>query len=162
MEKPAKWLDAAWMQRGLSALRNTLDSDSKDQMITFLFETGFWDKESLTWEAAVARFNACLNPQKANVNFKVAELWALMKQFDRHEFFHAMADDLGYEIRRKSSNERVIESNERLAAAIEENTRALAEASSARKALITPATPPRIHPAFQGGTGSFSMDGKGF
>jgi hypothetical protein len=162
MEKPAMWLDATWMQRGLSALRNTLDADSKDQMIQFLFDTGLWDPEILTGDAAIARFNSGLNPAKVTVNFKLCEIWALMRHFDRHELFHVMADDLGYEIRKKSSNERVIESNERLARAIENSNRLLAEAAGDKARLTAPQTVSRIHPAIQDGRGSFSMEGKGF
>lgn len=90
--------DAVWVQRGLDALKATLDVDPvlKQQMIDFLLEEGFWDRRKLSDAGARARFNACLNPGKPDF-FKLSEIWALMKRFRRYELLHAMCADMGFE-----------------------------------------------------------------
>lgn len=114
------WLDARWQERGLAALRDTLDVDPRTRkaMVQFLFDEGFWDAKTLTWPAAIARWNDCLNPGK-NSFFKLGELWALMLRFERHDLFLAMADDLGYDVRRKATEERQQELLERLTQLLE-------------------------------------------
>lgn len=102
------WITEAWLREALLALKRTLDVDprTKNEMVQFLLDEGFWDKEKLsTWESAIAKFNSCLNPNKAEF-FKIGELWALAKRFDRHELFLAQARDLGYEVRRIPTAER--------------------------------------------------------
>ena len=101
------WLDDRWYQNALTALKATLDSSAelKAAMVQFLFDEGFYNTTKLTWEGAIARFNSCLNPSKGEF-FKVTEIWALMKRFEQHALFLAIADDLGYEVRRKPSEER--------------------------------------------------------
>lgn len=101
------WLDAEWQKRGLDALKETLDvgTSSRNEMIQFLMDEGFWDAEKLSWDGAIARWNDNLNPSK-NSFFKLGELWALMKRFNRHEMFLAMAEDLGYEVRLRPTEER--------------------------------------------------------
>jgi len=90
--------DAVWVQRGLDALKLTLDVDPvlKQQMIDFLLEEGFWDRRRLSDAAARTRFNACLNPGKPDF-FKLSEIWALMKRFRRYELLYAMCADMGFE-----------------------------------------------------------------
>jgi hypothetical protein len=101
------WIDAGWQQRGLDALRATLDVDSHQRkaMIQFLFDEGFWDAHTLSFAAAISRWNDCLNPGKPAF-FKVAELWALMQRFGRHHLLLAMAEELGYEVRMRPTPER--------------------------------------------------------
>lgn len=90
--------DPVWTQRGLDALKATLDADAvlKQQMIDYLLAEGFWDSRKLTDAAARTRFNACLNPGKPDF-FKLSEIWALMKRFRRYELLYAMCEDLGFE-----------------------------------------------------------------
>lgn len=111
------WTTEAWLREALGALKRTLDVDArtKNEMVQFLLDEGFWDKEKLsTWESAIAKFNSCLNPNKSEF-FKVGELWALSKRFARHDLFLAMAADLGYEVRRLPTEERQQELLEQLA-----------------------------------------------
>lgn len=125
------WIDAAWQDRGLKALRDTLDVDPRHRraMIEFLFAEGFWDSERLSWDAAIARWNDCLNPGKASF-FKLGELWGLMARFGRHDLFHALADDLGYEVRRKPTEERRQALMERMCEALEHAERQTADIRS--------------------------------
>lgn len=109
------FLDEGWFEDAYRALTDTLrvDARGKRDMIQFLLDEGFWDAEKLSWPAAEARFNACLNRHKGDAHFKLGELCALMVRFDRHQFFLWQADMLGYEVRRKASLERVQELAER-------------------------------------------------
>ena len=96
-----RWIDETWLHDALAALKATCDVDAhtRNEMIQFLLDNGFWDQEKLKdWASAVAKFNSCLNPNKAEF-FKIGELWALMRRFGRHQLFLAMAADLGYEVR---------------------------------------------------------------
>lgn len=115
------WTDEAWLRTALDAMRTTFGNDPhlKKRMIEFLLDEGFWDKESLkSWDAATARFNDCLNPNKAQF-FKVSEAWALMKRFDRPQLFLVMAEDLGYEVRKIPTEARRLACLERIALAYE-------------------------------------------
>ena len=102
------FLDDPWFERAFEALQEALRVEKRLQkeMIQFLFDEGFWDPDKLTWEAAATRFVGCLNRSKTDTNFKLSEIWALMKRFGRHHVFLAMADDLGYEVRLKPTEER--------------------------------------------------------
>lgn len=133
------WLDAEWQRQGLAALRETLNVDPRlrREMIQFLFDEGFWDASKLSWDAAVARWNDCLNPGK-NSFFKIGELWALMKRFERFHLWLAMADDFGFEHRRKPTEERLLAQLEKLTAAIEHSERELADARTEIARLTTP------------------------
>lgn len=124
--------DASWQARGLQALRETLDVDARTRraMIEYLFEAGFWDAQRLSWDAAIARWNDCLNPSKTAF-FKLGELWALMRRFDRHHLLLALADELGYELRRKPTEERRQELLERMAETLARTERELADARAA-------------------------------
>lgn len=128
------YLDDAWFEGAFNALTDTLRADSrtKRDMIQFLFDEGFWDSEKLQWQAAEARFNACLNRNKADAFFKLSEIWALMKRFNRHAFFLAMAEDLGFEVRLKPTTERV---QELLASLLEANERMEQECARQRAQL---------------------------
>lgn len=101
------FVDDAFLSAAFDALQETISADRhlRKDMIQFLLDEGFWPAD-LKWDSAVARFNGCLNPSKGEY-FKISELWALMKRFGRHQLFLAMADDLGYEVRRRADIERV-------------------------------------------------------
>ncbi|MGH8028032.1 MAG: hypothetical protein ACREO0_15035, partial [Pseudoxanthomonas sp.] len=102
------YIDETWLQDALGALHATfkdVDDKMKTQMVQFLLDEGFWDAEKLDFPSAIARFNACCNPNKAEF-FKMGEIWALMRRFNRHQLFHAMAHDLGYELRVIPTEER--------------------------------------------------------
>lgn len=108
------YVDEAWLKAAFNAMRETfaVDTRMRDQMIQALVEEGFWSAE-LAWDAAVAKWNACLNPAKAEF-FKIGEMWMLMRRFGRHQLFLAMAEDLGYhciplptEARRQAVLERI-------------------------------------------------------
>lgn len=153
-----RWLDAAWQERGLAALRDTLDVDPRTRkaMVQFLFDEGFWDEKSLTWPAAIARWNDCLNPAKTSF-FKIGELWALMARFDRHHLFAAMADDLGYELRRKPTEERRQALLERVANALERVERELGDAQQ-QLARLGDAPAESARSAAPGAVARFAID----
>jgi hypothetical protein len=133
------WIDASWQQQGLEALRATFNVETKkrNEMIQFLYDEGFWDIERLTWDAGVARWNDCLNPSKSAF-FKMGELWALMKRFGNHDLFEAMAADLGYEIRRRPTEERRMALLERIAQATEGYAESIAAAQAELARLHAP------------------------
>ena len=157
----SNWLDAAWMQRGLDALRDTLDvnADVKRQMIEFLFDSGLWDRSKLTYDAAVTKFNANMNPEKAG-NWKQSEIWALMRRFERYQLFYAMADDFGFEVRKKATTERVQELLERIAKCGETYNRTIAECGGDLRRLGSGGAELRIHPRIAAGEGSFAFRGE--
>ena len=158
--KDTEWLTAAWMQRALDALRDTLhvEPDLRKQFIEFLFDTGSWDRSKVTWENAVTRYNACLNPGSQSY-FKLSELWILMKRFGRHQLFLAMAEDLGYEVRIKPTDERQQELLARLASALEAATAASNMTIEDLRRLAPDARALRIHPAIAEGSTSFDLPG---
>lgn len=140
------WIDAHWNQRGMDAIRATFDVDAatKRQIIEFLFEEGFWNKQTLTWDAAVARYNDCLNPAKPAF-FKIGEAWAVMLRFERHELFFAMARDFGFELRRIPTEERRQVLLERIAVATEAYAVAVASCNGELARLATePSSPQRV------------------
>lgn len=149
-------VDEVWMQRGLDALDEMfrVSDATKRDMIQFLFDEGFWDKGRLSWAAAVARFNDCLNPNKPQF-FKISELWALMKAFRRHGLLHAIADDLGYQaLRQMPTEERRQALLERIAAGQEALAALLAHAHAELADLDTKPVV-RVHPALRDGRGAF-------
>lgn len=156
------WVTPEWMQSGLDALRESLDVSAaqKRQMIQFLYDCGLWDEKKLAWPNAVTRFNNCLNPSRPDF-FKPVEVWLLMKRFDRPAFFLALAEDLGYEVKRHVTPERHTAALERLASALEEANRLAGLAAT----LVghTTSDPPaqRVHAALQDGTGAFAIDADG-
>lgn len=146
------WVDAHWSARGLAALKATLgdvDSHTRKAMVQFLLDEAFWDADKLTWDGAIARWNDCLNPGKPAF-FKLAELWALMRRFERHDVFHAMAADLGYETRRVPTEERRLAAIERMAAAVDTCEAALAAART-ELAHLHHGDPPNASARGQGG-----------
>lgn len=158
--QPSSFVDAAWMQRGLDALREAFDTNAalKSQMVQFLFDAGFWDANRLHWDAAITRFNQCMNPSRSDVNFKLAEVWALTKRFRRYALFFAMCDDLGFERPRQIPTEaRHQQLLERTADAIEALAENLAYVRGEFERLGVPDPTTRIHPGLREG-GSFSVD----
>lgn len=127
---------ANWPRLGLAALRETLDVDGQTRraMIEYLYAEGFWDARRLSWDAAVARWNDCLNPQKPAF-FKLGEVWALMRHFGRHQLLLTLADDLGYEVRRKPTEERRQDLLEHLTDVLERTERELVAAREALAGL---------------------------
>jgi hypothetical protein len=144
------WLDDRWMQDGLDAMRDTLDVHAhlRKQMIEFLYDAGLWDKESLSFDAAVARWNANLNPGKPGF-FKIAEVVALSLAFRRFAFLHWWNEKAGLETREKPTLERQNEILGRLAEASEEYNAILARAEGdlRRLGIHTPET--QVHPKFR-------------
>jgi len=151
------WLSKEWMQRGLNALKETVDPDPeiKRQMVEFLIEEEIWT--DIEYEAALAKFNTNLNPNKVG-HFKTSEIWQLMKRFDRHQFFLLMAEDLGYEVRRKPTEERRMELLERQVRAQEDFNRILEQCGGDLRRLGTEGVALRIHPAVASGIGAFALD----
>lgn len=147
------FIEETWLRNALQALRATFDVDdkTKQQMVQFLLDQGFWDAERLNWPSAVARFNSCLNPNKSEY-FKTGEVWALMSRFGRHQLFHAMAEDLGYEVRSKPTEERRQELLERIATSSErlEQEIAAARAGLDRMTTAAPQPPVLLHPGQKG------------
>ena len=157
------WLDHLWASRGLDALREMLDVDpaTKRDMIEFLFDEGFWDRNRLTWDAAQARFHACLNPNKAEF-FKFSEIWAIAKRFQRYQLIRAMAADLGLEVRVIPTEERRQALLERLASAQEQMVATSAEVAAALAQLDSTGKTVRLHPATEAGEMKFDMPTGGF
>lgn len=130
------FLDDSWFERAFDALKETFPRDKhlRKEMIQFLYDEGFWDPEKLSWEAAEKRFEGNTNPARSDTNWKLGEVWALMKRFGRHDFAIAMIDDLGYDVRRKATEERLQDLLERATNALErsESTNAGLRAELAR------------------------------
>jgi hypothetical protein len=151
------YIDDTWARSAFQALRQTLDVDdhTRKEMIQFLMDEGFWpaDRE---WASAVARWNSCLNPTKPEF-FKMGELWALMRRFGRHQLFQAMADDLGFEVRERPTEER----RQRLLERIEHiESELLFELQNTRAELARMDTPDAAPRAASRGVSSprFSLD----
>lgn len=115
------FIDETWLRKAFQSLHAVLDVDdhTRNQMIQFLMDEGFWDA-GMKWETALAKWNSCKNPHKAEF-FKIGEIWALMLRFSRHQLFEAMAESLGYQLialpteaRRQAVLERLASSLERL------------------------------------------------
>lgn len=109
------FIDECWLRKAHQALKATFEADSNTRrdMIQFLYDEGFWDPATLNWESAVSRFNDCNNPTKTQF-WKIGEVWALMMRFERYELFQAMADSFGFEVRALPSEARRIALLERI------------------------------------------------
>lgn len=150
------WTDPQWVQSGVDALRETLnvDGETKRRMVEFLRDEGFWDPTRQSWDSAIARFNACLDPSKSEY-FKVAEVWALMRKFRRYHLLHAMAADCGFApLCELPTEERRLRLLERIAAAQETIAGGMAELER----LASPAPAQRIEAGVRTG-GQFSQPG---
>jgi hypothetical protein len=154
------FIDETWLRKAHRALKETLDVDqaTKRDMIQFLFDEGFWDAGTLSWESAVARFNDNNNPTKQQF-WKLGEVWALMLRFQRPDLVAAMAESMGFELRPIPTEER---RQALLAANIDRLDRlseALAETRAELERLASPA-PARAIPALPGTRPAFSMQGE--
>lgn len=115
------WLNAAWMQRGLNAMKRAYDVPEKAEMIKWLLESGMWDKEKLSWDAAVSKFNDYFNPEKPR-RMPHSESLALAVQFNRPEYYLYCLEVMGYEEpRKKSTAERIQELLEKTVRLLEQN-----------------------------------------
>lgn len=121
-------IDETWLRRAFNAAQEMLDVDTRtrDQMVQFLLDEGFWPAENFKdFASAVARWNSCKNPTKPEF-FKMGELWAIAMRFGRHQLFLAIMADLGYETPRlRPTEERRQELMERAAQAQEQCAQAL-------------------------------------
>ena len=154
-----RWISPAWMQSALDALRESLDVDphQKREMIEFLYAETLWDRSKLSWDAAIAKFNSCLNPDKAD-RFTLVEIWALCKRFDRPQLAIAMLEDMGYERpRRRASEERRQAALERLGSAMERSGELLAQALHELRTCGVEGHTVRLHPAVAAGRGNFAL-----
>ena len=148
------WIDETWLRTAYNALQDTLrvDDRTRNEMIQFLLDEGFWNADTLkTYDAQVARWNACLNPNKPEF-FKLGEVWALMARFGRHQLFHAMAQDLGYDVRAIPTEARRHELLERIALSSERHETEVAAARAAMERLALPVPTTRTGPV-----GRFSL-----
>lgn len=149
------FIDEKWLRRAHQALAEmfAVNDKTRDEMIQFLFDEGFWDPEKLSWEGALAKWRANLNPSKGEF-WKISEVWALGLRFRRHHLLRAMADSLGYEIREVPTEVRKQELMERAVELLEEMEAARAELlAELARLTATPvrehlATPPGVRPSF--------------
>jgi hypothetical protein len=92
-------IDETWLRRAFGAMSEMLDVDTRtrDQMIQFLIDEGFWPEGNFKdFNSAIARWNSCKRSNTSEF-FKMGELWALALRFGRHHLFAAIMVDLGYE-----------------------------------------------------------------
>lgn len=157
------WLDDEWFAYARAGLTEmfAVDQSTKMQMIQFLLDEGLWDSERLTWDAAVTRFNACLNPNKRDAHFKTSELWALAKRFNRHHLFHALMQDLGYQMTPVPTEARRQELLERIARATEACTAAVERANAELMRLPEERGSSSKVTQLQHGIAAFSMCARG-
>lgn len=157
------WLDDEWFAYTRAGLTEmfSVDQSTKLQMIQFLLDEGFWDSERLSWDAAVTRFNACLNPNKRDAHFKTSELWALAKRFNRHHLFLALMQDLGYQVAVFPTEARRQELLDRIARATEACTAAVERANAELQRLPEDRGSVSKVTHFQHGRTAFSMAARG-
>ena len=150
------FIDETWLRKAHQALKATfeVDSNTRRDMIQFLFDEGFWDPGTLNWDSAVARFNDCNNPTKTQF-WKVGEVWALMMRFERYELFQAMADSFGFEVRAIPTESRRIALLERLVANQERFDATQQELRSDLERLCSAPLEPRL-PSLPGRRPQFS------
>lgn len=156
------WVDPTWVQRALNALKEDFDvhPDLKAQMVQFLFDSGLWDAKRLTWEAGISRFNGCLNPGRPE-HFKLIEVLAMARRFERFAMFRMQADDYGFELRRRPSEERRQELLEQLVAELRRSNDIAERARVDLGLTSAPVVPGRTHPAVMDGSASFAFDESG-
>ncbi len=156
-ENEKEWITPEWQQRGFRALQDMLDvsQDLKRDMVQFLLDSGLWDHARLSWESALARWHACLNPGRPET-FKLVELWALAKRFDRPQLLEALAADLGFELRRLPSEERKLIVRERLLQELQRSNEICQQALDELAGTVRP-RPVRVRAEFRDGMGSFDL-----
>lgn len=142
-----QWFDESWLRNAYDALKAMFDVEPhvKTAMIQFLFDEGFWDKESLTWDAAVARYDANKNPNKT-AKWSPGELLALAIRFNRPQFFIMANDELGLETRQKATEERRQDLQQRHVKALERFNREQGGYGAAMARLDAPEDPKRPIP----------------
>jgi hypothetical protein len=163
--KPA-WLTPHWIQRGFDVLRATLDHSQRDKVeaVEFLFACGMWDRTKQTHDAAISRYNSNLNPEKA-MQFKLSEIWALMKHLRRFDLLHAMAEDCGFRLVAIPTEERKQELLERFTTAMEANNAIAQQALAELQGIDTPQQiVPAVAAAVREGGAFFDVpeDARGF
>lgn len=151
------FIDETWLRKAHRALKETLDVDgaTKRQMIQFLFDEGFWDAATLSWESAVARFNDNNNPTKQSF-WKVGEVWALMVRFRRPDLLAGMAESMQFELRPIPTEERRLELLQANLDRLDRLSMDLAETRAELERLAAPA-PDRPIPALPGARPAFSL-----
>lgn len=152
------WFDEHWLRNAYDALKAMFDVEQhvKMAMIQFLYDEGFWDVERLSFDAAIARFNANLNPNKPEA-WKIGELWAIASRFDRPQLFEAINADLGLETRRKPTEERRQDLQQRFVEGLERFNREFGGTNAALSRLEPPAEPQRPLP-LTGNRPQFDLD----
>lgn len=154
------YIDDVWLRRAHQALAAVFDVDdrTRNDMIQFLFDEGFWDPEKLSHEGALARWRANLNPTKGEF-WKLSEVWALSMRFRRPQLLQAWADSMGYELREVPSEARRQELLQRAVDLLEGLDAARAELQSDLQRLTAAA--PREHlPSAPGSRPQFSLGSK--
>lgn len=138
------FIDDVWLRRAHQALAAVFDVDdrTRNDMIQFLFDEGFWDAEKLSHEGALSRWRANLNPTKGEF-WKLSEVWAISVRFRRPQLLKAWADSMGYELRERPSEERRQELLQRTVDLLEGLDAARVELQSDLARLFAPA--PREH-----------------
>lgn len=145
----------------MNALVETLadGADTKRLAIEFLLQSAQWDVTGVTPESAESRYNGNLNPAK-KLNFRISEVWSLMRYLGRHQLLHAMAEDLGYEpLVRRPTEARKQEAYEKIHLELRRHNDAMAQLAG--QLGVADMAQLRIHPAYQDGVGSFDH-GAGF
>lgn len=150
------FIDDVWLRRAHQALTAVFDVDdrTRNDMIQFLFDEGFWDPEKLSHASALSRWRANLNPAKEEF-WKVSEVWAISVRFRRPQLLLAWADSMGYEVRELPSDERRQELLQRAVELLEGLEAAHAELQSDLARLSAPATKEHL-PSLPGSRPSFS------
>jgi hypothetical protein len=151
------FIDETWLRKAHQALKGALevDSNTRRDMIQFLFDEGFWDPEKLSWDAAIARWNACLNPTKSEF-FKLGEIWALCVRFNRPQLLLAMNESMGYEARPIPTEARRIALMEQILAAQQRFEQDHASSMADLERLMTQPIEQRL-PSLPGQRPSFSL-----
>jgi hypothetical protein len=129
--------DTRWGLRALTALERTIPKKRKKEFVHFMFASGFWDSDKLTFDAAVTRVNECLrtDPDKRQF-FKLTEIWAWMKHSGEHALFQEMGADLHYRVDRIPTNELVAELLSRIDGRLIDAKTAFDDAASLRSELV--------------------------
>lgn len=81
------WLGRDWFHAAHQALLADFDVEpaEKKLFVDFLFDAGFYDRATLTPAGGMQRFRDCLHPART-AKFRLTEVLALARQFDRREF----------------------------------------------------------------------------
>ncbi len=115
------FIDETWLRRAHQAVKAVFDVDehTRNDMIQFLFDEGFWDRDKLDWTAAITKFRGNCNPSKSEF-WKISEVWAISLRFRRPHLMLAMAESMGHatyeiptEARRQALMTRMVELHER-------------------------------------------------